>query len=943
MNPFIHFLRFFTLADNGKAVPNNYNQPDSTHADLPVVAGDRLRFLVPRSDLGGLDFSRLAIHLLRHPVDFPPPNDSIINYPPPEPVLPDPIGGLRPQLGEISSVVRLRVNSAPKEGEHRQFALLVDIPNALNSFNNNLALNKPVMVSSAAGPAWASEHLTDGLGGIGWSSDGQLSVQDHVEYVVIDLEESALIESVTLVPTFGQGWPIDFTIDLSDDNSTWTTAITKTGAVQPQAPQTFAMPAKAYGRYVRIRATKLRYINPLDPYYRFQLGEVQIAGKLADEVRTLGGTFSGQKSDLTEYVQAIKAHFQANPYTPVSVIEDGNELEIRFHHSERFRLGHAPVRVGLGAVTESNTNQPTMAARKMETVTIGAKDAYTLVLSDDIEAGNVFTLAGKSYTASGKEQPAAILRALGVPDGKITVPSGTPVGLSVQKGNYTLANTNQPRIELLYTGNNGGGQDIYQAFVGADVQPGNLYQISAPGLTTRSKIATESDTKVSIEAFFNNSGDPGRMAIPQGQVPTAVAIAGTRTYENTNNPSLGLTGKVTTPAKVVDRYAISIGSSIRRGNQYVLGAATVIADQDDTTIDIARKFGHGSNPFTVEIPTGQQLTAYATPGLLYGPEHIADVEVIEGANWTKSGQLVADVVIPEGLKGDRYALALWDWKAKKVIAQSNYLRIRPTEKDTLVIRYGDPEQVYGYEYSEPGLFQQMRLPICLNEGRLQQQENIWDTLDEIRVRDRTTGILQRELITRALPESFHLALWAALKHREVWINGKPFRSEGEYKQSAAVGKRRLMNGVATVVETGKHWTNYAQNKPYLSSYESAGYAFVKSIVPNTTLNCWLQEGNFVQRIYGGQAIEPQVYQLLVQGTSERLAVIVFLNGTASLRAILEPTILNRIDSVLVVEAGSQVIIEARPFTTDFDVNAWFNQLAESDQGAFTNEYTDEFL
>ncbi|WP_234734799.1 discoidin domain-containing protein [Tellurirhabdus bombi] len=915
MNKFIHFLRFFSLVNCEK----NYNQPALNHYELPAVPGDLLRFLVPRSDLGGVDYDRLQIRLL-------PCNA--------EEVLPQAIGTLRPQLGETSSLIRLRVNSAP-QGEHRQFALECDVPTP-QEVKRILSIGKPVLSSSEAGEFWAAANLTDGLltsqiGKFGWSSDTFLTNPNHTEYVVVDLGKVAEIDQVILVPVTTQGYPIDFTIDVSDDYATWQTVVTRTNAVEVSTPQEFSINTR--GRYVRVQATKLRYISAGDPYYRFQLVEVQVIGVFADTpkitTRTLGGTFKGQQTSLPDYVRAIRNFFINNPYTPVSVVDDGNELEIRFHHSERFKLGYAPVRVGLGSVIEYNTNQPALNARKLETITVASMDTFQVIVGDDIESGNVYKLGSISYTAVGNELPIAILKALGVSDGKLTVVSGTPVPYAVTRGSYVLDNTNRPRLELAYTGNNGGGFDTYQGKVAADVQPGNLYQISAPGMTTITKVASDNDTKATIDAFFN------LVAVPQGQTPTITILPGVRTYQNTNNPVLTLTGKTTVASHKRDRYSIIIGSSIRRNNEFRLQDARVVAQETDTVKDIARKLGYATHPFTFDVPENQPVTAYAIPGLLYDETNIADIDVIEGATWAgQHAQVIAEVLIPDDLEPGQYSLVLWDSKAKKVVAQSNRLDVMDEDdEETALIRYRDDSSVFGYDYHEPGFFQQLRLPVYIGEGRIRQEENLWSTLNHEMVRDRTSGALTRNLTTRAMPESFHLALWAALKHRNLLIDHYSVRCEGDYQQSAPIGIQRLMNGNAILVETD-FWSNKV-------AATNGGYVYIESVCAELT--CWLENDGTLSRIKTNQVVVANAYRLMVESVTEQLEVIVYVNEVDRGRLLTNPHSLNRLDKTLMLDAGSKVRIEVKLVTVDSSVSKWHNHPVDLGEGAFGPEFNpDQF-
>ena len=74
----------------------------------------------------------------------------------------------------------------------------------------------------------------------------------------------------------GQGFPIDLTIEVSEDAVTWTTVLSHAGYPLPNAAgQTFAFTGH-HARYVRVTGTHLLHTNPNDRTYRRQLAEVEV-------------------------------------------------------------------------------------------------------------------------------------------------------------------------------------------------------------------------------------------------------------------------------------------------------------------------------------------------------------------------------------------------------------------------------------------------------------------------------------------------------------------------------------------------------------------------------------------------------------------------------------------------------------------------------------------
>ncbi|HYO58693.1 MAG TPA: kelch repeat-containing protein [Archangium sp.] len=160
------------------------------------------------------------------------------------------------------------------------------------SVDANLALRAPVTASSSTynpSAGWILTNVNDGqrdsvLGGsLGWSS-GVSSVPDKVEWLQFDLGSSAILTKVDLYPRndktygtlVGDGFPVDFAIDVSNDGISWQTVVWRAGYLAPSEVQSFPVSVPS-ARYVRIQATKLDSVAG-GPYY-MQLAEVEIYGR----------------------------------------------------------------------------------------------------------------------------------------------------------------------------------------------------------------------------------------------------------------------------------------------------------------------------------------------------------------------------------------------------------------------------------------------------------------------------------------------------------------------------------------------------------------------------------------------------------------------------------------------------------------------------------------
>lgn len=151
---------------------------------------------------------------------------------------------------------------------------------------DNLALYAAVSASSTYETSnWGLTRVVDGQknsisGSMGWTSNSSLNT-NHTEWVSVDLGAVHTIRTVDLYPRndgndTGYGFPVNFAIQVSRDNSSWTTVTTRTGYPLPGGTvQSFSFnPVSA--RYVRIQGTSLR-ANPNDAsQYRMQFAEIEV-------------------------------------------------------------------------------------------------------------------------------------------------------------------------------------------------------------------------------------------------------------------------------------------------------------------------------------------------------------------------------------------------------------------------------------------------------------------------------------------------------------------------------------------------------------------------------------------------------------------------------------------------------------------------------------------
>ncbi|GGD49717.1 discoidin domain-containing protein [Paenibacillus nasutitermitis] len=130
----------------------------------------------------------------------------------------------------------------------------------------NVALNKTVTASSSVENfGWAKTSVVDGQtnstsSSMGWSSSSSNTV-NHTEWVKVDLGAVSAIHHINLYSRsdeLGRNFPVDFTIQTSTDNTTWTTVAARTNYTLPAAAKQSFSFATGNARYVKIEGTNLR-------------------------------------------------------------------------------------------------------------------------------------------------------------------------------------------------------------------------------------------------------------------------------------------------------------------------------------------------------------------------------------------------------------------------------------------------------------------------------------------------------------------------------------------------------------------------------------------------------------------------------------------------------------------------------------------------------------
>ncbi|GAB3164710.1 hypothetical protein [Telluribacter humicola] len=602
-----------------------------------------------------------------------------------------------------------------------------------------------------------------------------------------------------------------------------------------------------------------------DSYRQFAL--------LRENGKQVIGTFRGQQTELSKYMQALKEFFEGYPYAPVLGEVNGNVLSLRIFRTGRFRLTDEPLRVGLGTVLESNENSPSLLARPLNTINQAAQTRYKIRVGKDVQPGNIFKLNGQSYTAVVGDTSESILQVLNGGLDTLTIESGTLGETQALAGERTFQNTTKPTVVAQWISNNG-TYDYWKVKVQGDWQSGNSIQITAEGRTSLTRTVADSDTVTTLEAALNPNS--GQYRTNSGVVPVITVLAGTQKVPNTNYPTLTALSEAEIPPQLMRRWQISVSPDVLPGNIYTLEEESYTAQLGDDAASVAQALGLTGAYSVITRPDGQPVTAYAKRGDRYNASHIADVQILEGPLMRRSRQVVLEVTLPEDYTGS-YQLGLVDLRDNALKAVSNYLNVGSHEQDCLVEVLA-PNEVFGYEYHEPGLSQRLRLPVSLGTVQPFLESVTQRGLDGYQ-RKRAVNITKTvELVSDPISEAFCDTLTAWLQHEEVVIDGVEYsmRDGMDTTILSAASKRLQFSARLTVSGQIRH-----NRGRYLSGVQ-LGFGRLEWLPPTHGVQLYLlRPDGAILPVVREMSLRAGEYQLEVIGAADVSVVEVFVNGESS--------------------------------------------------------------
>lgn len=189
-----------------------------------------------------------------------------------------PVGGIYDaQLAEIEVYLRKESGSGEDDGPKTNYNLAID---GIATTANVIEENK------------GAERAIDGIRDQVSNFFGTQSQESpYTVDLTVELSQLQEINEVILYPRIGgseeepvtEGFPVDFTVDISKDNINWVTVVDKTGFPVPTPIAGLGVSFKfknTEAKYVRLNATGLQHIvnmwTPPGGVYAFQLAEMEI-------------------------------------------------------------------------------------------------------------------------------------------------------------------------------------------------------------------------------------------------------------------------------------------------------------------------------------------------------------------------------------------------------------------------------------------------------------------------------------------------------------------------------------------------------------------------------------------------------------------------------------------------------------------------------------------
>lgn len=575
--------------------------------------------------------------------------------------------------------------------------------------------------------------------------------------------------------------------------------------------------------------------------------------------------FSYEGDSEAELMQNLSDHINEIPFCITRTKINGPILDVYFIHSTTMVLA-VDLTVELGHVNTLNSNAPGLYGTFIESYVRGASKDYKFNVTGTIVPGNQFIFDSQTFVAKKGTTGMDIINFF-IPDktGIVNIPDAEAFSLEFLPGSQTKINSNFPAITATKDSTSG-GNDKYLIKLFGTYQVGNVLSVytAARSIT---HIVAPGDSIGSMEAILNPDAG-GFFTVPTTVLVSVSGKPGQSAVANDNFVSFSSEILAIHPVADIDKYGVSIGSDVVKGNKFKIidedndVEIIVTATSLDNNSSIGEKLSGLANPYFIyeRVQQAGPILFQALSGNKYTEEDLMDITVVSQPNIAKPDQVICEIIapevgaLPELLPKGRYILAIRDALGIKSIATTFDF---DEHEYTSLIEAADRNNVFGVDYSEGGLTQRIRAEIALQTEVSSINESVGTNLDGVEESINTRIDFKAPFSSQPIGLSLAKSLLILLKNNFVRINETVLRiSDVSYGVLNEFGQK------CELVGTGDMINDYIDNHDRMmyprvlngsNAIISAEYAF--------GLRLFLRNDNFTREIIAETQIPANGYYL----------------------------------------------------------------------------------
>lgn len=621
-------------------------------------------------------------------------------------------------------------------------------------------------------------------------------------------------------------------------------------------------------------------------------------------------TFKGQYTDKTEYIRALKKHFENFWATNVFVDVDGNILTIRAYVNGNFYLTNEECTIGLGTSTEQNDNNPSIDITDLGTVTIPAKYEYDLLV-DNIAIGNTLTLGDRSIIVKLGDTESSVKTYLLNGAEKFIVNQSDSFSFSSSLGTYEIQNITKPNVIASFV-NRVSSIDHYLIAITGEILEGNIIQVTTPSKTPITITVSATDTIATLTALLNP--DSGQFNVPANDIVTINVLEGVKVVNNTNELKFEFASQISIASTSVKRYRLYINDDIVLRNKFNVNGVEYIAKSGDTPKSVANGLGFADRNFIVDIPTSKTMEAYAIKGNKYGEENISDIRILKQPKVQESSQVVCDVNIPN-IRGN-YIMVLWNDTEQEVVACSNQLKIG-NGYDTIMLEYASIGENYNHEYYEKGLSQIVRVPMSLTMPKREVEENRTLKIEGGFVRNETNVLEFVNFTTKGINTQIMRGLQIALRNQFVMIDNQEYYSDGGITDNLIIDYADIGQCSGKLYKQGK-LSNIA--KTLKTNNLSSKYCEIVCDFTKVSLRILVEGENFDMLLRERAIVKSGEYNTIIDNSGENVSLDIYEDDLLKRRLLIYANTRVRLNKY--VRYNDSVKFRISNEITDVEVTEW---------------------